>query len=234
MTRPKKLLAVGTNSKTVKGDKTSEYLTAILYMAPHKLNNKGVNLCPKASAGCSEACLYTSGRGRFTSVQTARINKANWFVEDRASFLTQLHKEILQHSYKARLEGKKPAIRLNGTSDIDWPSLIKLDTYPEISFYEYTKVERRLEKYKEVPNLSLTYSKSEDTKDTVVTSLLKQGHNVAVVFKSRPEKYLGFDVINGDKTDLRHLDPKGVVVGLEAKGEAKKDTSGFVIDVSLI
>lgn len=234
MNRPKKLLAVGTNAKTAKGDRTSEYLTAIMYLSPHKQNTKGINLCPKASKGCAAACLFTAGRGKFDKVQNARKAKADWFIEDRKGFLEQLHKELLDFSRYARLQGKKPAVRLNGTSDIDWASLIKLATYPEISFYEYTKVERRLEKYKDIPNLTLTYSKSEDTKDTLVTSLLTQGHNVAIVFNKRPEKYLGFDVIDGDKHDLRHLDPKGVVVGLEAKGEAKKDTSGFVIDVSLV
>ena len=38
-------------------------------------------------------------------------------------------------------------------------------------------------------------------------------------------------VINGDKTDMRFKDPVGVIVGLKAKGKARKDTSGFVIDV---
>ena len=40
----------------------------------------------------------------------------------------------------------------------------------------------------------------------------------------------GFRVIDGDKDDLRFLDPKGVVVGLKVKGKAKQDKSGFVID----
>jgi len=43
-----------------------------------------------------------------------------------------------------------------------------------------------------------------------------------------PETYEGTPVFNGDDSDLRFLDPKGVVVGLYAKGKAKKDTSGFV------
>jgi hypothetical protein len=36
-------------------------------------------------------------------------------------------------------------------------------------------------------------------------------------------------VIDGDANDLRFLDPTGVIVGLKAKGAAKKDTSGFVV-----
>ena len=37
-------------------------------------------------------------------------------------------------------------------------------------------------------------------------------------------------MINGDADDLRHLDPTtGVIVGLKAKGAAKKDVKGFVV-----
>ena len=229
MTIPKKLLAVGTNAKTIKGDISSEYLTAIMYLSPHKENSKGVNLCPKASAGCAAACLYTAGRGKFSNVQTARIAKSEWFINDRPAFLEQLHKEILRHSFNARLAGKKPAVRLNGTSDIDWSSLLDLSRYPEINFYEYTKVKHRMVKYALVPNLSLTFSRDETTTDTDMLFLLKNHMNVAVVFKERPKTYLGYTVIDGDTTDLRFLDVKGVVIGLVAKGDAKKDDSGFVI-----
>ena len=42
------------------------------------------------------------------------------------------------------------------------------------------------------------------------------------------ETWKGFEVVNGDETDLRFLDKKGVVVGLIEKGRAKKDETGFV------
>jgi hypothetical protein len=57
--------------------------------------------------------------------------------------------------------------------------------------------------------------------------------NLAVVFRDKnkiPHTYLGRPVINGDADDLRFLDPSGVVVALYAKGKAKHDGSGFVID----
>jgi len=226
-----KLLSVGTNAKTVKGDKSSEYLTAILYMSPHKNNSKQVNLCPKASAGCAAACLYTSGRGKFTNVQAARLRKSEWFINDRATFLEQLHKEILDFSRYARLRGKRPAVRLNGTSDILWERYVDMSLYPEVQFYDYTKwspVSRGQREF----NYHLTYSRSEDTTDNVVTQVLNRDMNVAVVFNSDvalPSTFLGHPVIDGDKTDLRFLDPKRVIVGLTPKGDAKKDTSGFVI-----
>jgi hypothetical protein len=53
---------------------------------------------------------------------------------------------------------------------------------------------------------------------------------VAVVFeKVLPATYKGVTVINGDESDVRFMDKPGVVVGLKAKGEAKSDSSGFVV-----
>lgn len=227
MRRPKRLLSVGTNAKTVKGDKSSEYLTAILYMAPHTSNSRGINLCPKASNGCAKACLYTSGRGRFSSVQNARTAKAEWFISDREGFLEQLHRELLDFSRYARLRGKKPAVRLNGTTDILWETLLDMSVYPEIQFYDYTKYQVR-RKAEALPNYHLTFSRSETLDPQDIPPMLER-MNVAVVFDSLPKEYLGIPVIDGDKTDLRFLDPSGVIVGLTAKGDAKKDTSGFVI-----
>ena len=41
-----KLIGVGTNAKTIKGD-GNEYLTAIMYLAPADMVD-GINLCPMA------------------------------------------------------------------------------------------------------------------------------------------------------------------------------------------
>lgn len=225
-----KLLSVGTNAKTVKGDKSSEYLTAIMYLSPHKNNKKQVNLCPKASVGCAAACLYTAGRGKFSNVQEARTKKSEWFISDREGFLQQLHKELLDFSRYARLRGKRPAVRLNGTSDVLWERYVDMTLYPEIQFYDYSKW--KPEDRKPVGNYDITYSRAEDTSDAEVKRVLKKNVNMTVVFRSDvtlPTSFLGYKVINGDTTDLRFLDTKGVVVGLQAKGDAKKDTSGFVI-----
>jgi hypothetical protein len=230
---PKSLLAVGTNIKTIKSDKASEYLTAIMYLAPAKQNTKGVNLCPKASQGCLQACLYTAGRGKFSNVQAARVNKSDYFVADRPAFLLQLHKDIAKHIKKCKALDKKPAVRLNGTSDILWERYIDMSLYPEVQFYDYTKWSPwdRV-KVEDIPNYHLTFSRAEDTPDSVVRRIMRSKNvNMSVVFsgKDLPETYLGFPVFNGDLTDLRFLDPAGHIIGLSAKGEGKKDTSGFVI-----
>lgn len=227
------LLAVGTNTKTSKGDAKGEYLTAILYMAPHKQNSAGVNLCPRATEGCSKACLYTAGRGKFDRVKQARIRKADWFIKDRTGFLKQLEHELILFSSYARRKGLKPAVRLNGTTDILWENLLDMTKFPEIQFYDYTKWNRRSRlKAEALPNYHLTYSRTENSDSTFLQWMTQGGNNVAVVFrKELPKEYLGIPVINGDEDDMRFLDPKGVIVGLKAKGDAKKDTSGFVVDL---
>ena len=227
--RPKKLLAIGTNSKTVKSDKASEYLTAIMYLSPHKNNSSNVNLCPKASTGCSEACLYTAGRGAFSNVQKARTAKSEWFLEDRKGFVAQLHKEILALTKSTELKGKKLAVRLNGTSDILWGRLLDMSQHPTVQFYDYTKYVPSKRRDILTSNYNVTFSRAEDTTDKEVKKVLSEGYNVAVVFDKLPKSYLGYPVFNGDTTDLRFLDPTGHVIGLIPKGAAKKDTSGFVV-----
>jgi hypothetical protein len=98
--------------------------------------------------------------------------------------------------------------------------------FPEVQFYDYTKVRNR--KVSHLTNYHLTFSKA-DGNDMDVRLIASTGMNVAVVFKEVPDTYIGRTVIDGDETDLRFLDPKGVVVGLKAKGKAKKDTTGFVV-----
>jgi hypothetical protein len=128
------------------------------------------------------------------------------------------------------------AIRLNGTSDVDHLGLIFRYTginflsaeYSNILFYDYTKSIKQIEKYKGT-NYKLTFSLSE-TNQTEAIKVLLDGGNIATVFSGElPQSYKGFKVIDGDKSDLRYFDPLNVIVGLKAKGQAKKDTSGFVI-----
>jgi len=218
-----KLLTIN-NFKTVKGEKLG-VLTGILYLAPAKIS--GYEVCPRRSAGCTAACLYTAGMGAFSNVQQARINKTKMYFEDRPNFLFQLEKDIKALVKKANKLNMKPAIRLNGTSDINWMSSGIMDKFPDVQFYDYTKVSRRL-KDKIPTNYNITFSKSEDNNSECETAL-ELGFNVAAVFKNLPQQYMGRQVINGDETDVRFADGKGVVIGLTAKGRARKDLSGFVI-----
>lgn len=220
-----KLLA--TNTKLEKGSKLN-WNTKGLSLAPANLSGK--QLCPHRSAGCEAACLNTAGMGVFSNVQEARINKAKFLIEKRADFLAALNKE-LQLLHKKALKGEKIAVRLNVLSDLPWHNMIDMSAFPALNFYDYTPNLARMIQFLngELPaNYHLTFSRKENNQ-AKVELVVAMGGNVAVVFDKLPKTYLGKEVIDGDATDLRVLDPKGVIVGLKAKGKGKKDTSGFVV-----
>ena len=229
-TKSKKLLNIDNNAKTVKGQKKG-YKTGILYLAPS--TQSGFNVCPQASQGCKKACLFTAGRGAFNNVQQGRINKTRWFIQERETFIDQLDKEIIKHIKNSEKNGFIPCVRLNGTSDIPWENYGIIQKFPMVQFYDYTKVYKRALKFvqKEMPkNYHLTYSLNEDNKAHAF-EILRKGGNISAVFrKDLPKKYNGFKVIDADETDLRFTDNKNVICGLKAKGQAKTDYSGFVLD----
>lgn len=215
------------NTKTMKGEKYG-YKTYVLHLAPAKLS--GYQVCPKASAGCSLACLNTAGMGKFSNVQQARVNRTKMFFQDRANFMAQLAKEIKSAKKSAAKAGLKLLVRLNGTSDIAWEKIRVgdyrsiLEMFPDVQFYDYTAIANRV-----VPdNYHLTFSRKESN-DADVSVAIRNGLNVAVVFDKLPEAYLGLPVVSGDDSDIRINDPKNVIVGLKAKGLAKRDLSGFVV-----
>lgn len=234
------LLSKG-DAKTVKGEE-SGYLTGILYLAPHTL--AGRNVCTHASAGCIFSCLFAAGMGAFESVQGARIAKTKAFFRDPKGFVETLAQDIEALKRKAARLGLSPCVRLNGTSDLPWENLggqigvNLMRRFPEIAFYDYTKHPGRARAFLEgrLPaNYSLTFSRSECNGETAL-QLAKAGVNVAVVFAAKkgsklPRTWAGRPVIDGDKDDLRFLDKRGCIVGLRAKGKAKKDESGFVVQI---
>jgi hypothetical protein len=227
----KSLLSIDTNAKTVKGQRKG-YLTGILYLAPDRLSGL-INVCVHASDGCRQTCLYSAGRGAFNSVQKARIAKTAHYVKDRQAFLATLTENVASVIRKAKAKRMHPVIRLNGTSDIGWERYTVIQAFKTTRFYDYTKNYDRMLTFldgKLPSNYSLTFSRSE-TNEAQCLEVLKRGGNVAVVFRSKtlPTHWNGYPVINGDENDLRFLDPKGVVVGLTAKGKAKTDATGFVV-----
>ena len=230
--KSKKLLNIDNNAKTIKGQKY-KYLTGILYLAPARTS--GFNVCPMASAGCKASCLFTVGLGRFSNVYNGRLNKTLWYFLERESFLNQLRCEIKALTIKAKKMGLKPAVRLNGTSDIDWNIHGLYNEFKQVKFYDYTKIYNRALKYVNgayPKNYHLTYSLNEDNKAQAL-NILKRGGNISAVFRSKklPKRFLNYKVFNGDKSDLRFNDPKNVIIGLYAKGRALKDNTGFVQDV---
>jgi hypothetical protein len=225
-----KLLSTA-NPKIQKGTKLG-YLSFILHLAPSTLS--GHNTCPKATRGCIAACLNTAGRGGMFKrgettnvIQKARIRKTNYFYDDRAGFMYDLMQDIKKGIRLANKLGLEPVFRLNGTSDLSWEKYEMtegknvFEVFAGIQFYDYTKVLGR--KVKHIENYHLTFSKA-DGNDSDVAEALMQGMSVVAVYDKIPE-----GVPSADETDLRFLDPKGIMLGLKAKGKAKKDYTGFVI-----
>lgn len=221
------------NAKTSKGEKKL-FKTGVIYLAPNTI--AGPNICPAATKACISACLYTSGRGAFNSVQTARIKKTKSYHADKQVFINRLEKEIVNAEKLAKKKGFDLAIRINGTSDLPVETWDLIEKFPSTQFYDYTKVASRFVKFLagEMPaNYHLTFSLSENNAD-IAKQFLAQGGNVAVVFRKNvkeafPVSHWGFNVVSGDDDDLRFLDPKGVIVGLRTKGKARKAVdSGFI------
>ena len=226
-----RLLSVDSDAKTVKGRKLG-YATGILYLAP--ANESGVmNTCQFATKGCKSSCLYTAGRAAiFPMIGRARVAKTIWLHNDREGFIEQLRADIRALIRMAKRKHRIPAVRINGTSDLPWLAMQMAQEFPELQLYDYTKLPRPWSRTK--ANYHVTFSHSETNLAECIEAL-QHGINVAVVFdtpkgKPLPDTWNGFSVIDGDTHDLRFLDTHrlGLVVGLHAKGRAKRDTSGFV------
>ncbi len=227
--KKKSLLSDGkTNTKLAK----NKLKTYGLSLIPHTLNSSQENLCKFSTAECRRLCLNMSGRAGFNSVQMARLYKTDFYVEHRELFINKLWSELQVINSKDHA-----AVRLNVVSDVDWEEEFKkynksLGNFPNIIFYGYTKnpfvIENNMLK-----NQHYTFSFSGGNWNWCEKFLKEKKANVAVVFKNAiPSEYKGFKIINGDLSDERFEDEKGVIVGLKYK--VPKGTSyiknKFVID----
>jgi hypothetical protein len=253
-------ILAGLNAKTTKGDKGEEFATAIMYLAPARMAG-GTNLCAMASiAACDPndggGCLVNAGQAKvFSSINRARIAKTKRYLADRAAFMAELARDVTRFVAWCDKRSVKPAVRLNGTSDIQWevahPVFVDgvrfasiFEAFLTVQFYDYTKIYKRA--YRAIPKnyrLVLSYSAANSDYAAAVT---KAAHdtdtNLAIVYRTKAQRDalaqspVGDDcrplvrpVIDGDSDDLRFLYPAGVIVGLYAKGGAKRDSSGFVV-----
>jgi len=207
---------------------SDEWLNAVMYLDPGF--NKSV--CKGRSKGCYESCLVNSGRMGMAMAVNARRNRTDRLFNQRDLFMIQLKGEIASKFAQAKKQGKKLAIRLNGTSDIDWSEVY--NTFPMIQFYEYTKRPDLAKKLSILDNVDVTFSKHENHSSTAVKKVLDSGVNVAVVFNGKvPSTYIDVKVIDGDKHDRRFEDDKGRIIGLKLKGTNKVKElaiqSGFAV-----
>ncbi|GAB5444323.1 MAG: hypothetical protein Fues2KO_46720 [Fuerstiella sp.] len=233
-------MLLATNAKLQKSTpETESFLLAGLTLAPHGLS--GFEVCNGASAGCRSSCnMWFSGLRVTPQARYRAVGLTRWLLEDRDSFLRQLHRDIARHVRRAEQAQLRPIIRLNMASDLDWLEVI--ERWPCTTFIDYTKIRSRFEKYlrRDLPeNYFLTFSRHEKHKRTLLLKLLNAGGNVAQVFEKAelpqtanigPQK---FPVVDGDRHDVRlpEIDGSGVIVGLRLKGtnasKQKAKLSGF-------
>ena len=212
------------NPKLLKSGKKG-WLNIGLTLAPHTAS--GVNVCSHASPVCASDCLNLSGRGVFKKSQLARKRRTDLLFSNSAEFWHLVRYDI----ERAKEENNKLCVRMNVLSDLPWERMkvhgtkkSVMELYPDIQFYDYTKVPGR-----KVPkNYDLTFSLSEENDRLAMEEVWEHKRNLAVVMRTKKQKYYGIRCIDGDKNDLRFIDPWPRIVRLSPKGRMRKDTGGFV------
>ena len=219
------------NHKQIKG---REYLSVGLTLTPRDSGGSGRNLCPFASAGCAATCLANSDRLAWPASKRAALARTLLLARNQERFRSMLVSELRRAEVRANGKGVPLVVRLNVVSDVPWerrwPGLF--DAFPGVQFMDYTKDLNRITRPELPANYHLTFSRSE-TNEADCRRVLDAGGTVSVVFRRPPfpDSFWGYPVIDGDQDDLRFLDPPSVVVGLKAKGKARRDHSGFVVDI---
>jgi len=212
-----------------------DVLLRVLYLTPGLF-------CPGATSGCLRSCLgHTSGRMQMPTHAVARDRRSAQYLENPSHFMARLALEITEQCQEATRRKLLPAVRLNASSDLAWEELHPqlFAQFPEVQFFDYTKVLARMENYVQgrvarrpwPKNYYLTFSATPENREEA-QRFLRLGQNVTAVFwPELPTSLWGFPVIDGDSHDARYLDPDGVIVGLRAKGTAQVDLSGFTIRI---
>ena len=233
--------SINASPKLKKNGTKSMQHTYGLYLAPHKIS--GYNTCPNSTPECRKGCLYASGHTAMeiisggNCIQNARINKTRLLFENQEFFMQWLVADIRNKQKTALKKGFGFSVRLNCTSDIDWANvrlngLNIFEIYPDVQFYDYTKSAKKFINKPANYHLTMSYT-GRNWKTCKI--LLDEGHNVAMVFNVHdeadiPAMYEGYKVINGDETDYRVKDGKGVIVGLKWKRIADKEAEQYVLN----
>ena len=226
-----KLLSTSaSNTKIAKTQKKEKVQTRVASLS---LYPNHVICAGSKAAGCMEACLKSAGMGVFSNVEAGRKAKTEYYLNDQEGFLAQLRAELSNFAKLCKRTGSVGVVRLNTISDIAWENHQIPQDFPDLKFYDYTKRVKRLGKTPANYKLMFSYSGVPSYRKQVAQ--MPDGYPMAVVFHKRlPTHFMGREVIDGDKSDLDNLRSGHVVVGLLAKGKAKKDTSGFVVDPDVI
>lgn len=227
---------LGGTTKSVKHRKAGKFgeMTYSLYLAPARTS--GYEVCPGRNAECTRLCLNESGMNTMTRkdkgefINDSRITKTKLFFEHREFFMRWLKFEIESAQRKAIRMTYAFSIRINNTSDISPLDFILdgqniLEMFPEVQFYDYTKVASRVDLMKVYKNYDVTFSYT-GYNLTKCQEMLLNKIRVAVVFKNVPENFWGYPVVDGDENDLRYRD-EVVIIGLKYKRVRTKLNTNF-------
>lgn len=201
-----------------------------LSLLPNTMFDEGVNLCPNATPDCIKFCLNEAGRGGMSEAQRARAWRTDLFLWNPREFYTLLWHQLERAE---RVYGEGFLFRPNVYSDVKWESLLPdewWERFAHVRVMDYTKRWRRPEFPR--PNYRLAYSAAAHTKFDQFKTRLASGANVAVVFDHPkdvpfPSQWKEFPLVDGDEHDNLWERPKGVILGLRAKGKLKKADSPF-------
>ena len=232
---------VSTSAKIAHSQEFSHQYTYAVYLAP--ANTSGYNVCSHSTPECRMGCLATSGRtaieifSGINKIRNARVKKTKLFYEHNEFFMAWMFAEIKSKQAKAKHDGFYFSVRLNATSDIDWANVLVnglniFQIFPDVQFYDYTKNHNKFNDIADNYHLTLSYT---GRNWNACTEILAKGHNVAMVFNVKkeidiPAMYKGFKVVNGDLTDYRVDDAKGIIVGLKWKRIADRQAERNVLN----
>ena len=188
-----------------------------IYLASADLS--GFNVCPN-SEYCKDNCLNGSGHNMVDrlskkgSIDRSRTIKTRLLFANKEVFMRIMIHEIEKERKKAENNGTFFSIRLNCTSDINPIAFTLggnniLEIFPDIQFYDYTKVLNRIALAKKYSNYDITWSIDGSEKNREIgLELLKNGGRVAVVYgeNDMPKTWYGYECCNGDETDYRPSD----------------------------
>ena len=230
-----------TNSlKTAKGEKKLGVMTYIVYLLSGKMS--GVQMCKFASEGCLAACLNISGQALIGFHSVGLSNHCliprlirTWLVAwNRPVAEKIIEHEMLLAKKRADKADMKFAVRLNGTSDLWWGSLIK--RHPDLTFYDYTKSPFNMRLSAKFDNYHITFSYAGPDNVEHCVAALSRGHNIAIpVVKGVIDRLLeskrGYTL---DDSDARFLDSDEIRLGLltvkHTPGTQEGIDKGFLLD----
>jgi hypothetical protein len=256
-----KLLSPASSNTKLRKSQGAGYRLVSLSLAPADSSGTG-NVCPQASAGCRAICVgeHTGLATIFKSIMEARTRRTDFWHASPEAFIRQLKDELRHEQHIAERHGEYLIARLNTFSDIVWEASryhVPQD-FPEVTFYDFTKLHSRLGKQPQ--NYTLCASWSEEPKhQAACIEILEHGKGTVAVPFANVGKYVSrlayqqrlprmhrlpgatraYSVLDGDANDIRAFDriltPAGFgrIVGLRLKSANNHDRdvalkSGFV------